>query len=125
VDSPDLFDERVWEKLAVDARYDFQTFMALSPLMPRQMQRHFRKHFGCNPEEWFRRFKLRTAHCLLLRGYSTKAVVGELNFRTRNYFCREFKKVYGNSPKHFHPARAAMSRDKPGHSGTEPPSQVS
>ena len=117
--TPALWSQQFWEKLAAGANYDFTLFMARAPVSPRQMQRIFHKQFGCSPEEWFREFKLRSALTLVQHGYSTKAIVHELNFSSAAYFCREFKKQYGASPKNFHPVNAGMLRDKLGHRGTE------
>jgi AraC-like DNA-binding protein len=97
-----LWSRRFWERLAADAHYDFEVFMARSPISARQMQRIFPQLFHCGPEEWFRRHKLHKASSLLQRGYRTKAVVEDLNFSSATYFCREFKKEYGASPKNFH-----------------------
>jgi AraC-like DNA-binding protein len=96
------FDERAWEALAARAGYHFATFRRLSRQSPRQLQRVFSRHLGFGPEKWLRRFKLRLASERLRRGDNIKAIVAELKFSSAPYFCREFKKQYGASPKHFH-----------------------
>jgi AraC-like DNA-binding protein len=40
---------------------------------------------------------------LISEGWSTKAVSLELGFADGPHFCREFKRIYGNSPQAFAP----------------------
>jgi AraC-like DNA-binding protein len=103
-DRPTSLSRHFWQTLAAEVHFDFAIFMEHAPVSARQVRRIFQQNFGCCPEKWFLEFKLRSALALVRRGYKTKAVVDELHFPSAAYFCREFKKQYGASPKHFHPA---------------------
>ena len=110
-DTPALWSAQFWRTLAARVNYDFTAFMAYAPVSARQMRRIFQQQFRCSPEEWLRQVKLEAALALVKRGFKTKAIVSELNFSSAAYFCREFKKQYGASPKNFHPV---VGRRPPG-----------
>ena len=77
----------------------------------RQLERHFATHFRTSPKAWSRELRLRTAKQLLCQGWSNKAIAMELAFTDNAHFCREFKKLSGQTP-HFYSALAVSARLK-------------
>jgi AraC family transcriptional regulator len=75
----------------------------LCALSERQLQRLFRKTMNCTPSQWLREMQCRLARDLMAQGYSNKAVAAELKFANESHFCREFKKKFGTTPRHFAP----------------------
>jgi transcriptional regulator GlxA family with amidase domain len=65
----------------------------------RQLERHFEKRLNATPRNWVREARCRRAIKLLVHGYTNKAVVAELNFASESQLCRDFKKVFGDSPQ--------------------------
>jgi AraC-like DNA-binding protein len=101
-----------WEKLARDAKFQPALMADRCAISLRQMQRFFVSNFAKTPGQWMRELRCRLALNLISEGWSTKAVSLELNFAHGSHFCREFKRVYGNSPQTFAPPD-----DRPGISG--------
>jgi AraC-like DNA-binding protein len=90
-----------WESVAREADFNSAKMAALCSISERQLQRLFRQHLHCTPSHWLRELQCRLAKELISRGYSNKAAAGELKFANESHFCREFKKVFGNSPQSF------------------------
>jgi AraC-like DNA-binding protein len=92
-----------WEKLARDARFQPALMADRCAISLRQMQRFFVSNFAKTPRQWTRELRCRLALNLISEGWSTKAVSLELYFAHGSHFCREFKRIYGNSPQTFAP----------------------
>jgi len=90
-----------WEEVARKADYSPGKMAVLCSMSERQMQRLFQQHVKCTPSRWLRQLQCRLAKQLISQGYSNKAVAAELKFSSQSHFCREFKKVFGTSPKNF------------------------
>lgn len=90
-----------WEEVARKADYSPGKMAVLCSMSERQMQRLFQQHVKCTPSRWLRQLQCRLAKQLISQGYSNKAVAAELKFSSQSHFCREFKKVFGSSPKNF------------------------
>jgi AraC-like DNA-binding protein len=90
-----------WEEVARKADYNPGKMAVLCSISERQMQRLFQQHVKCTPSRWLRQLQCRLAKQLIAKGYSNKAVAAELRFSSQSHFCREFKKVFGTSPKNF------------------------
>ncbi len=93
-----------WEALAKEASYEPGEMAALCPISLRHLERFFAERFHKTPGEWARALKFQRARQLIVRGFSNKAVVAELRFASEAHFCRDFKKVYGDSPQTFAPS---------------------
>jgi AraC-like DNA-binding protein len=102
-----LLTMKEWEEVARKADYSPGKMAALCSISERQMQRLFQQHVRCTPSRWLRQLQCRLAKQLIAKGYSNKAIAAELKFSSQSHFCREFKKVFGSSPKNF--ARAQDS----------------
>jgi AraC-like DNA-binding protein len=107
-----------WEEVARKADYNPGKMAVLCSISERQMQRLFQQHVKCTPGRWLRQLQCRLAKQLISQGYSNKAIAAELKFSSQSHFCREFKKVFGTSPKNFargqnsdRPASRKISRE--------------
>src|SRR5262249_39598597 len=94
-----------WEQVAREADFNAAKMALLCSVSERQLQRLFRQHLRCTPSRWLRELQCRLAKHLITRGYSNKAVASELKFASESHFCREFKKIYGTSPRSFAPVQ--------------------
>jgi AraC-like DNA-binding protein len=110
---------RDWEWLAREAGFNPAKMVLLCSMSERQLQRSFKKDFGCTPRSWLRKLQCRLAKDFIAQGYSTKAAAAELNFATEAHFCREFKKIYGASPQCFAPSQQGL-RSKSGLAALRP-----
>ena len=62
--------------------------------------RCFRKYMGCSPIEALISYRLQTAHRLLgEKALSLSEISFACGFNSVNYFSRQFKKVYGYTPR--------------------------
>ncbi len=100
--------ERDWQRVAREAGFRPTEMALLCSISERQLQRIFRRRFGCTPRRWLRQLQCRLAKELVAQGYSSKAAAAELNFATEAHFCREFKKVFGASPQAFGPNQLSL-----------------
>jgi|SRR5438876_739806 len=87
-----------WVSLARSAGYRPSELARLCSVSLRQLERHFRKHFGSPPKIWLRDLRLKEARELLIRGCYVKTVASELGYKDAPHFCRRFKLRYGQSP---------------------------
>lgn len=94
---------REWEQVARDAEFSPGKMATLCAISERQLQRLFQQHLRCTPSRWLRELQCRLAKQLISQGYSNKAAAAELKFASESHFCREFKKVFGTSPRSFAP----------------------
>jgi AraC-like DNA-binding protein len=113
---------RDWETIAKKATYKPAKMALLCDMSERQLQRIFKKSFGCTPRVWLRNLQCRTAKDLIAQGYSTKAAAAELSFATEAHFCREFKKLFGASPQSFGPNHLGL-RSEAGLASLRPASE--
>lgn len=92
-----------WEQVAKEADFNPSKMASLCSISERQLQRIFKRHLNCTPSRWLRELQCRLARELIQSGYTSKAAAAELKFASEAHFCREFKKVFGNSPQSFAP----------------------
>ncbi len=98
-----LLRTQAWEQVAREAEYNPGKMAALCAISERQLERVFHEHLKCTPRQWLRELQCRMGKELMSRGYSSKAAAAEAKFSSSSHFCREFKKLYGRTPKHFAP----------------------
>src|SRR5882724_9395383 len=91
------------EQLAKLAKFHPARMADLWPISARQMERIFLRDYQLTPTLWLRQLQCRLAKELISRGYSNKSVAAELHFASESHFCREFRKIFGNSPQRFAP----------------------
>jgi AraC-like DNA-binding protein len=101
---------REWEQVARDAEFSPAKMATLCAISERQLQRLFRQHLRCTPSRWLRELQCRLAKQLISKGYTNKAAAAELKFSNEAHFCREFKKVFGTSPRSFAPVEDGVLR---------------
>src|SRR5579872_7375021 len=65
----------------------------------RQLERDTRELFNCTPGHWLNDQRMSLAPGLLKQLGSVKLVAGELDFKHSSHFSREFRRVYGISPR--------------------------
>jgi AraC-like DNA-binding protein len=118
-----LLTMREWEQVAREADFSPAKMAILCAISERQLQRLFRQHLHCTPSRWLRDLQCRLAKQLISQGYSNKATAAELKFASESHFCREFKKVFGTSPRSFAPNPGDILKTQPVHkiSKTRPP----
>jgi AraC-like DNA-binding protein len=107
------------ERVAREADFKPARMAALCAISERHLQRIFKKRLRCTPSHWLRDLRCRLASVLISQGYSSKAAAAELKFATDAHFCREFKKIFGTSPKSFAPQSLARLAEIQG----EPPAR--
>jgi AraC-like DNA-binding protein len=88
-----------WYDVARHAGFQPSRMASICQLSLRQLERYFEKYLNATPRTWVREARCRRAVKLLVKGYSNKAVVAELNFASEPQLCRDFKKVFGDSPQ--------------------------
>src|SRR6266567_2830340 len=91
------------ESLAKKAEFQPAKMAGLSRISSRQMERIFQRDFQTTPSLWLRQLQCRLAKDLLSKGFSNKAITADLSFASETHFCREFKKIFGSSPRSFAP----------------------
>jgi transcriptional regulator GlxA family with amidase domain len=88
-----LIEQRLWEPMTVS---ELSRHVGLSE---RQLQRLFRRHFGCSPLEFSRNLRLRYGRSLLKGTDRTvRDIANSCGFRAAAHFCREFKALFKMSP---------------------------
>jgi len=102
-DSSAAFWSQDWERMAKNADFRPAKMASLCSISERHLQRIFKKYLQCTPSRWLRDLQCRLAKDLISQGYSSKAAAAELKFATEAHFCREFKKIFGNSPQSYAP----------------------
>jgi AraC-like DNA-binding protein len=95
--------EPKWEQLALEADFKVEKMASLCGISERQLERIFKRNFGCTPGQGLRSLRCRLAKELIAQGYSNKAVVAELKFASQSQFCHQFKRVFSSSPQTFAP----------------------
>src|SRR5262245_24041940 len=103
------------EELAEAAGYKASKMAELCGLSIRQLQRDFRRHLGCSPQEWLSERRLRAARERLLVGEPVKVVALNLGFKHVPNFCEWFKAVNGMTAKEFvlsHADADGLSRNR-------------
>jgi transcriptional regulator GlxA family with amidase domain len=88
-----------WEELAAAAKYRASQLARRCQISDRQLRRFFLEKFGVTPQDWISQLRLRKAPLLISTGQSIKVTAFELGFKQPSHFCREFKRVYGSSPR--------------------------
>jgi len=101
-----------WEELARAAHYDANVLAKLCEISPRQLQRHFRRHFHRTPQHWLNERRLLAAQSLLLSGDSVKKVALDLGFKQTSHFCRQFKSRNQMTPSQFALSQNAKCRSE-------------
>lgn len=82
------------EKLRIETIAD-QFFVSVSSL-----ERNFKKYFSISPSEYIREIRLHVAHDLLTtQNIPVQLVAKQVGYQHVSSFCREYKKMYGFSPK--------------------------
>ncbi|HXF10542.1 MAG TPA: helix-turn-helix transcriptional regulator [Desulfuromonadaceae bacterium] len=89
------------ESLAVTAHYEAKELARLCDISPRQLQREFRRRFGCSPQNWLNERRIQAAQQLLLLGQPVKVVALELGYKQTSHFCRHFKQQLNMTPSQF------------------------
>lgn len=92
-----------WTKLARKARFQPSALAGLCSVSLRQMERFFAWHFRKTPSRWLRECRCRLARQLISKGFSSRTVIGQLNFVDHSHLCHEFEKIYGATPQSFAP----------------------
>jgi transcriptional regulator GlxA family with amidase domain len=90
-----------WECIAREATFRPSVMAKLCHISLRQLERHFAHEFRTTPGHWTREVRCRCARELLVQGWSSKAVALEFGFSDSAHFCREFRRIYGTSPRNF------------------------
>ncbi len=99
-----------WEAPARQADFQPARMAKLCRITLRHLERLCHERFQKTPSEWVRELQCRLAKELIMRGYSNKEVAAELKFASESHFCREFKKIYGVSPRTLAPFLAFTCR---------------
>ena len=89
-----------WEEVAREARFQPAAMASLCSVSLRQLQRHFKHHFGTTPRQWARDLRWQLAQKLIGEGWSNKWVAAELGFTDNAHLCREFKKLCATPQSH-------------------------
>jgi transcriptional regulator GlxA family with amidase domain len=103
--STNLLTMKEWEEVAREADFKAGKMACLCAISERQLQRLFKENLHCTPSRWLRNLQCRLARELITQGSSNKAVASALKFANESHFCREFKKVFGTSPRTFAPVQ--------------------
>jgi len=88
-----------WEELAAEAKYEASKLAQRCQISDRQLRRFFLEKFGVTAQDWISQLRLRKAPLFISTGHSIKVTAFELGFKQPSHFCREFKRVYGLSPR--------------------------
>jgi AraC-like DNA-binding protein len=102
-----------WGTVAAKAGRQPETMAVLCGVSRRQLQRHFRTHFGKTITRWCHEVRCKQAAELLVQGFRTDAAAAAVGYRTSQHFCRVFKQIYGASPQSF-AAATALATMSPG-----------
>jgi transcriptional regulator GlxA family with amidase domain len=68
----------------------------------RSLQRVFQKRFGCGPMQWLRTQRIHAARCRLEVapfGTQVKDIAMECGYTSMSAFSRDYKQVFGTTPK--------------------------
>jgi transcriptional regulator GlxA family with amidase domain len=103
-----------WGEVAREAKFQPATMASLCSVSLRQLQRHFKTHFGTTPRQWARDLRWQLAQKLIGAGCSNKWVVAELGFTDNAHLCREFKKLCGATPQSHAPGYAVAKNTAAG-----------
>jgi AraC-like DNA-binding protein len=101
-----------WQKNASKSAYQAKAMAAFMGISPRQLERWMALVFHCRPHDWLHEQRFLKAAVQLKGGLPVKNVASELGFKQASNFSREFKRVYGRSP------RAFLDWDIPNHTCT-------
>ncbi len=89
---------RHMEKHLAERSLSVADIAAAANLSPDYFGRIFARHMGCTPGEYLLDLRLRRASDLLAAGGKIKEVLQPCGFADASYFCRAFKKRFGNTP---------------------------
>ena len=90
-----------FERIATICLYDLGHFAKALGLSYRQLERYFKRDFGCGPKEWLDKQRVTAAMRKLASETSVKVVAFDLGFRSESHFCSFFRKYTGSSPGEF------------------------
>jgi len=88
-----------WDGLAADAKYQPRQLAQTCQISERQLCRFILGKFGRTTGRWLFEVRMQKAPLLLLTKQTSKMTAFELGFKQPSHFCREFKRVYGMSPR--------------------------
>ncbi len=90
--------EQALRALASTCAYDSRTLASALGISQRQLQRLFKRQFGCTPQAWLQAERLETARQMLCGAASVKEVAYTLGFPQLSQFSRDFKRHFGVTP---------------------------
>ncbi len=83
---------------------------ALCGVSPSHFNRLFRGTFGTSPIDWLRRERINQAkRCLATTNDSVKRIAGQVGYRDRFYFSKDFKRTTGLTPRQFRQRESAAT----------------
>lgn len=86
-----------WHRIAWAANYHVETAAQLLKVSTKQLYRVFVAEMGEPPKRWFKQEQLGFGRLVLQRTGSVKNAAYECGYTQVANFCRDFKKMYGQS----------------------------
>ena len=81
---------------------DPEKLAAIAKMSGRSFFRHFRMNTGCSPVEYLLKLRLQHGCDLLVAGNASVSEIAALcGFYDSNYFCKQFRRAFGTSPREF------------------------
>jgi AraC-like DNA-binding protein len=90
-----------WIRAAQETSYSPQLLAEYFGVSRKQLERRMVRLFGLSPKVWLDKQRLVAAPNLLRQCGRVKAVAFRLSYKQPSHFSREFKSVYGLSPRAF------------------------
>jgi AraC-like DNA-binding protein len=84
-------------------------FAQISCMSLSTFERKFKKHFGCTPKQYIKRFRIQESCRMLISGYSIQRAAIDCGFCDQSYFTREFRILMGVTPKNYQAARCQQN----------------